>query len=207
MSQRTISCGILLLIFGACRQPPKPIVTGAYAIDPSIKSEVEAHVQTTDKMMLSSMEFRLHEDDSVVADTYGSGKPIKECMTMATLNGDTIHITVLLGISAAFGYQIALVRDTAVVRHVMSSDAPMYKQVATDTLTFGLAVRCAHYTLTLAERPVYKTGATVEGKIALTSADYYEVSNGQQHKLTMQLTSYFKTEPLASDTTMDHQWP
>ena len=70
---------------------------------------------------------------------------------MATLNGDTIHITVLLGISAAFGYQIALVRDTAVVRYVMSSD-------------------------------------------------FYEVANGEQHKLSIQLTSYFETEPLVSDT-------
>jgi hypothetical protein len=201
MIQRTINCGILLLLFGACHQTSKPIVTGAYTIDPSIKSEVEAHVQSARRMMLSSMDFRLHEDDSVVADTYASGKPIKECMTMATLNGDTIHITVLLGISAAFGYQIALVRDTAVVRHVMSSDAPMYKQVATDTLTFGLEVPCIHYTLTLAERPVFKTGAIVEGKIDLTSTDFYEVANGQQHKLSMQLTSYFKTEPLASDTT------
>jgi hypothetical protein len=201
MTKRTICCAILLVLLGACRQPPKPIVTGAYTIDPSIKSKVEAHVETAGRTMLSSMDFRLHEDDSVVADTYASGKPIKECMTMATLNGDTIHITVLLGISAAFGYQIALVRDTAVVRHVMSSDAPMYKQVATDTLTFGLEVPCIHYTMTLAERPVFKTGAIVEGKIDLTSADFYEVANGQQHKLSMQLTSYFKTEPLASDTT------
>jgi hypothetical protein len=201
MTQRIICCAILLLLLGACRQPSKPIVTGAYTIDPSIKSEVEAHVQAADKLMLSSMDFRLHEDDSVVADTYASGKPIKECMTMATLNGDTIHITVLLGISAAFGYQIALVRDTAVIRHVMSSDAPMYKQVATDSLTFGLAVPCVRYTLTLAARPVFKTGATVEGKIDLTSTDFYEVANGQQHKLSIQLTSYFKTEPLASDTT------
>ena len=201
MTQQTISCGILLLLVGACRQPSKPIVTRAYTIDPAIKSEVEAHVQTADKLMLSSMDFRLHEDDSVVADTYASGKQMKECMTMATLNGDTIHITVLLGISAAFGYQIALVRDTAVVRHVMSADAPMYKQVATDTLTFGLEVPCIHYTMTLAERPVFKTGAIVEGKIDLTSTDFYEVANGQQHKLSMQLTSYFKTEPLVSDTT------
>jgi hypothetical protein len=113
----------------------------------------------------------------------------------------TKQISVVTDISAAFGYQIALVRDTDVVRHIMSSDAPMYKQVATDTLSFGLAVPCVHYTLTHAERPVFKTGATVEGKIALTSVDYYEVANGQQHKLSMQLTSYFKTEPLVSDTT------
>ncbi len=191
----------LLLLLGACRQPSKPIITGAYTIDPSIKSEVEAHVQTDDKMMLSFVDFRLHEDDSVVADTYASGKPIKECMTMATLNGDTIHITVLLGISAAFGYQIALVRDTAIVRHVMSSDAPMYKQATTDTLTFGLAVPCIHYTLTLSERPVFKAGATVEGKIDLASTDYYEVANGQEHKLSVQLTSYFKTGPMTTDTT------
>ena len=201
MTQRTISCAILLLLVGACRQPPKPVVTEAYTIDPAIRSEVEAHVQTADKMMLSSMDFRLHEDDSVVVDTYALGKHMKEGMTMATLNGDTIHITVLLGISAAFGYQIALVRDTAVVRHVMSSDAPMYKQVATDSLTVGLAVPCVRYTLTLTARPVFKAGATVEGKIDLTSTDYYEVVNGQQRKLSMQLTSYFKTAPLVSDTT------
>jgi hypothetical protein len=201
MTQRTICCAILLFLLGGCRQPSKPIVTGAYTIDPSIKSEVEAHVQTAGRMMLSFMDFRLHEDDRVVSDTYASGKSIRECMTMATLNRDTIHITVLLGISAALGYQIALVRDTAVVRHVMSSDAPMYKQVATDTLTFGLEVPCIRYTMTLADRPVFKTGAIVEGKIDLTSSDFYEVANGQQHKLSMQLTSYFKTEPLASDTT------
>lgn len=189
---------LLLIALSSCGQTPKGFDNGSYVVDPGIKSKVDKKVKSFNGMTMSSMDFKMFENDSIVGDTYAKGKSIDECMTMSSLDGDTINITGFMGIFAGFGYQIALFKDTCIVRHFAKSDAKIYKLNKTDSLNFGVSVRCKTYKLTLTNKPTLKNGDIVEGIIELTSDEYYEVANGNERKYKMQLTGYFKTEPLVS---------
>jgi hypothetical protein len=189
---------LLLIALSSCGQTPNIIDNGAYVVDQSIKAKVDKKVKSFDGITMSSMDFKMFENDSIVADTYAKGKSVDECMTMTSLDGDTINITGFMGMFAGFGYQIALFKDTCIVRHFMKSDAEIYKLNKTDSLTFGVSVPCKTYKLTLTNKPSFKKGDIVEGVIELMSDEYYEVANGNERKYKMQLTGYFKTEPLES---------
>ena len=179
-------------------QTPKSIDNGSFVVDQSITAMVDKKVKSFNGVTMSSMDFKMFENDSIIADTYAKGKSIDECMTMSSLDGDTINITGFMGMFAGFGYQIALFKDTCIVRHFMKSDAEIYKLNKTDSLTFGVSVPCKTYKLTLSNKPTFKKGDIVEGTIELMSDEYYEVANGNEKKYKMQLTGYFKTEQLVS---------
>ena len=189
---------LLLIVLSSCGQTPKSIDNGAYVVDQSIKAKVDKKVKSFNGVTMSSMDFKMFENDSIVADTYAKGKSVDECMTMTSLDGDTINITGFMGMFAGFGYQIALFKDTCIVRHFMKSDAEIYKLHKNDSLEFGVSVPCKTYKLTLTNKPTFKKGDIVEGIIELMSDEYYEVANGNERKYKMQLTGYFKTEPLES---------
>ena len=189
---------LLLIALSSCGQTQEPIDNGNYTVDYSIKTKVDNKVKSFNGAIMTSMDFRMFENDSIVVDTYSKGKSIDECLTMASLDGDTINITGFLGMTAGFGYQIAVFKDTCIIRHFMKTDAEIYKYKKTDSLNFGVSVPCSTYKLTLTSKPTFKKGDIVEGIIELTSDDYYEVSNGKEKKYKMQLTGYFKTKPLMS---------
>ena len=189
---------LLLIVLSSCGQTPKSIDNGAYVVDPSIKARVEKKAKSFEGVTMSSMDFKMFENDNIVADTYAKGKSVDEFMTMTSLDGDTINITGFMGMFAGFGYQIALFKDTCIVRFFMKSDAEIYKLNKTDSLTFGVSVSCKTYKLTLTNKPTFKKGEIIEGIIELMSNEYYEVANGNERKYKMQLTGYFKTEPLTT---------
>ena len=183
----------------SCGQTQKVIDNISYIIDNSIKSKIDKKVKSFDGVSMSSMDFKMFENDSVVADTYSKGKSIDECLTMCSLEKDTINITGFIGMFAGFGYQITLLKDTCIIRYFMKSDARIYKYKKTDSLNFGVSVPCKTYKLILTKKPTFKKGEIIEGIIELTSDEYYEVDNGNEKKYKMQLTGYFKTEPLMSE--------
>ncbi len=189
---------LFLIALSSCGQKPKSIDNSTYFVDQSIKAKVDKKVKSFNGMTMSSMDFKMFENDSIVGDTYAKGKSIDECMTMTSLKGDTINITGFIGMFAGFGYQIALFKDTCIVRHFIKSDAEMYKLNKDDSLSFGVSVPCKTYKLTLTNKPTFKKGDIVEGIIELTSDEYYEVANGNERKYKIQLTGYFRTEPIAS---------
>ena len=194
-----INATLLIVAFvSSCRQSSKPIDNGSYIIDNSVKSKVDKKIKSHNGINTSSMDFKLVQNDSLVIDTYAEGKSIDECMTFTELSGDTINITGFAGMFAGFGYQIALFRDTCMVRHFAKSDAEIYALHKNDSLNFGVAVPCKTYKLTLSERPTFKQGEVLEGIIELTSEDYYEVANGDSKKCNVRLTGYFRTDPLES---------
>ncbi|THU37980.1 hypothetical protein FAM09_14935 [Niastella caeni] len=189
---------ILLIALTFCGQTPKSFDNGAYVVDPSIKSRIDKKVKSFNGVTMSSMDFKLFKNDSILADTYAKGKSIDECMTMTSLDGDTINIIGFMGMFAGFGYQIALFKDACIVRHFAKSDVEIYKLKKTDSLSFGVSVPCKTYKLTLVSKPTFKKGDIVEGIIELMSDEYYAAANGNERKYKMQLTGYFKTKPLAS---------
>jgi len=191
-----LTAAFFVMALGSCGRAPKH--TGsAYTIDPGIKTKVDPKIKSVSDLLMSSMDVKIFVDDSLVADTYAEGKMLDECMTRSSLDGDTIHISSFAGMFAGFGYQVALFGDTCIVRHFVKSDAEIYKLKKTDPPTFGIAVPCRSYKLTLVSRPTFKKGDVVEGIIELTSGEYYEVANGSERKYKIQLTGYFKTAPLA----------
>ena len=188
----------LFIALTSCGQTQKPFDNGSYIVDNSIKQQVDKKVKSYNGVNLSSMDVKLFENDSVIADTYSKGKSIDECMTFTTLEGDTINITGFAGMFAGFGYQIALFKDTCIIRHYAKSDAEIYKLHKNDSLEFGVSVPCKTYKLTLSHKPTFKKDEVLEGIIELTSEDYYEVANGDETKCKIKLTGYFRTAPLES---------
>lgn len=144
------------------------------------------------------MDVKFFENDSLVYDTYSKRKSIDECMIYGSLEGDTINIIGFAGMFAGFGYQIALFKDSCIVRHFAKSDEEIYKLNKNDSLNFGVSVPCKTYKLTLTEKPTFKKGEVLEGIIELTSEDYYDVANDKETKNKIQLTGYFKTDPLTT---------
>ena len=189
---------LFIITFSSCGQKSKAVDNGAYIVDNSIKSQVDKKVKSLNGVTISSMDFRMYENDSLIGDTYPTGKSIDECMTMTTLQGDTININGFMGMFAGFGYQIVLFKDTCIVRHFAKSDAEIYKLQKNDSLEFGISVPCKTYKLTLSKKPTFKKGEVLEGIIELTSDNYYAVANGKESKYKMQLTGYFRTDPLES---------
>lgn len=183
---------LLLIASGYCGQTPKSFHNGSYVVDPSIKATVDNKVKSFNGVTMSSMDFKMFENDSIVGDTYAKGKSIDECMIMVALDGDTINITGFMGMFVGFGYQIALFKDTCIIRHFAKSDAEIYKLNKTDSLDFGVSVPCKTYKLTLSNKPTFKKGDIVEGIIELMSEEYYEVASGNERKYKIQLTGYFK---------------
>jgi len=189
---------ILLMTISSCGQTAKTVDNGAYVVDPNVKDKVDRKVKSFNGITMSSMDFKMYENDSIIGDTYAKGKSIDECMTMTTLQGDTINIVGFMGMFAGFGYQIALFKDTCIVQHFAKSDAEIYKLHKNDSLEFSVSVPCKTYKLTLSKKPTFKKGEILEGIIELTSDDYYEAANGKESRYKMQLTGYFKTDPLES---------
>ncbi len=179
----------------SCSQQQKKADYGAYTVDGSIKNVVDKKISSSHDLNMGAMDFRIFENDSVTADSWAKGQSIA-CMTLATLDGDTINITGFAGMFAGFGFQLALFKDTCIVRHFAKSDMEMYKLKRSDSVTFGVSVPCKTYTLTLAHHPSFKKGEMVEGVVELESEDYYEEKNRTEQKDRVQLKVYFKTEQL-----------
>src|SRR5579863_5930762 len=137
----------------SCSQDHGKISFKGYFVDNAVKQKVDPKVRSVNGVTLSTIDFKIYENDSLIADSYATGKSIDECMTMTSLQGDTILITGYVGMFGGFGYQIALFKDTCMVAHFAKSDAEIYKLKEKDSLDFGVTVPCRHYTLTLSEKP------------------------------------------------------
>jgi hypothetical protein len=187
------SLTLLLIALTSYGQTSNPFHNGTYLVDNNIKQQVDKKVKSLNGVTMSSMDFKMFVNDSLI----GQGKSI-DCMSMASLDGDTINITGFRGMFTGFGYQIALFKDTCIVRHFVKSDAEIYKLNKNDSLEFGVSVPCKTYKLTLSKKPSFNKGEVLEGIIELTSGEYYEVANGKENKFKMELTGYFRTDPLES---------
>ena len=188
--------GLAALYFSliSCTHTGSAERNAAYTVDPAVKSEVAKKISAVNDIVLGAIDYKLYENDSLIIDSQSTGKS-GECFNMASLEGDTIHITGFMGMFAGFGYTVALYKDTCVIRHFSKSDAEIYKLRKNDPLNFAVSVPCRSYSLTLAAKPAFKKGETVQGIIELVSEDYYEAANGEEKKYRMQLKSWFKAPP------------
>lgn len=186
------------MVYNSYGQTLQDTTNKLYAIDPSIKTKINSKVRSSNEIVWTSMDIKVIENDKVTWDTYAKGKSLDECMTLSSLDNDTINILSFFGFSAAFGYKINIIKDTFLVTYITKSDSKIYKIKKSDPLQFGIAVPCNSYKLTLVSTPTFKKGEVIEGIIELTSDEYYEVSNGIEIKYQTELTGYFKTNKLKS---------
>ena len=146
---------------------------------------------------MGEIKIKMYENDSLIFDAYKEKDLKLPLFTMSNLKNDTIHITAFCGFTAAFGFYIDLFNDKSDITYLEHTDALVYKLNKDDTaLQFSLSVPCPKQKLILVEEPHYKYGDVVEGKIELSSKDYYSKSNGEEKKYRVELTAWFKTEPL-----------
>ena len=196
MRKTTIFTFMLIsFLFTAYGQTQSGSNESAYQINGEIEEQIEEKVKTFNGVTKGSMDFKIYQNDSLIADTDSKGKSI-ECLLMTNLTSDTVNITGFMGMFAGFGYQIELFNDTCLVSYFAISDAEIYKLNKTDSLTFGVSVPCKSYKLTLTKKPIIKKGEIISGIVELESEEYFEVANGDENKYRVVLKGYFRTEPL-----------
>ena len=193
----TITLIAVFISFITCGQTSNRRTDQSYQIDSGLTDKIEKKVKSFNDVSMGSIDFRIYQNDSLVGETYSMAKSM-ESVTMSELNGDTAYITGFLGMFAGLGFQITLFKDTCIIRHLAKSDVEIYKLNKSDSPGFGVFVPCRTYNLKLISKPAFKKGEIIEGLIELSSEDYYEVSNGEDSKYRIELTGYFKTQPLAS---------
>jgi hypothetical protein len=166
-----------------------------FTVDNGMKSEIEKHQTVEGLVSMGEIKVKMFENDSLIFDGYNE-KTKFPLFTIADLRNDTIHIIGFCGMTAAFGFYIDMYKDNAEITTLIKTDAEIYKLNKEDSLQFGLSVPCTAKKLVVTDKPTYKKGDVIEGEIELTSKDFYEVANGKEKKTRLQLTAWFKTEPL-----------
>jgi hypothetical protein len=189
---RILSAILLLTLFVASNIFSQE-TNGIYEIDNSIKEKIENKVFNFDSLTLGSMDFKMYSDDSIIANTFAENER-SQCITMAFLENDTIFITGFIGMFSGFGYKLFLIDGSFSVYFFAKFDAQILKLNKDDSLNFGIDVPCKSFSLVLVEKPAFKNGELVEGIIKLESEDFYEVSDGKESKLRIELTGYFSVK-------------
>ncbi len=190
---------IFLFFLYACSGASQKQYAG-FSVNSGIKKEVEEHLKTEGSVCMGGIKMKMYENDSLIFDGYKVKDPKFPLFTMINLKNDTIHITAFCGFTAAFGFYVDLFNDQSDITYLEHTDALVYKLNKEDTtLQFNVSVSCTKQKLILVEKPHYKYGEVVEGKIELSSKDYYAKSNGEEKRLRVELTAWFKTAPLKKE--------
>jgi len=163
-------------------------------IDPTIKQTVEANIKLTDLSGNSAMKTIETINDTTLPENFGLGKNL-DAITEASLAQDTIIITSSLATrEASFGYKIILRGDICTVKYFSLADENIFKINETDKPSHLISMTCQISKLTLSHNPQFKTGELIEGVVELTTNDFWSTIDGQNNKVKVRLTGYFKTK-------------
>ena len=212
MTKNSISIFLCCLTLTACGQTKDSDSIKALTIDPSIKKEVEKHIETSkeyemfgDKMQvyINSGDIQSYENDSLIfSSKMGENKaPFK---SFYLWNKDTLTIDGAFGIWGGIGFSIYIVNKKAILYHMLSSDEfPSYAYKEKDSLIFRLEVPCTDTKIVLSEIPDSTKKQIIYGYIEFKSGDYFASSgstNDQENlprqKLRNNMKLYFKSGKL-----------
>ena len=181
--------GSLLISSALCGQKTTP-----YAINSSIRETVEENIKLTDLSGNSAMKSIETINDTTLPENFGFGKNL-DAITQASLTNDTIIITSFLAArGASFGYKIILRGNTCTVKYFSLADENIFKIKETDKPSHLISMACQTSKLTLSHKPQFKTGELIEGVVELTTNDFWSTIDGQNNKVKVRLTGYFKTK-------------
>lgn len=209
MTRNIIAILLFCLTLSACGQTKNSEVINGLTIDPSIKSEVEKHIENSkeldafkDKMevYINSGDIQSYQNDSLILNSkMGDNKaPFK---SFYLWHGDTLSIDGAFGLFGGIGFGIDIVKNKATLYHMLSSDDfPSYTYNANDSLIFRLEVPCTGTKIILSEIPDTTKKQIIYGYVEFKSKDYY-ASNGSadgqeimpRQKLRNNMKLYFKS--------------
>jgi hypothetical protein len=210
---RNIGTTILLcLLLLSCGERANNETVGL-TIDPSIKGEVEKHIQDSeefdafkDKMQVyvNSGNIQSYENDNLVFTTeFGENKaPFK---SFYLWNGDTLTIDGAFGIFGGIGFGIDIVKNKPRLYHMLSADDfPGYAYNENDSLIVRLEVPYTDTKIILSEIPDSTKKQIIYGYVEFKSGDYFSSSgsaDGEEilprQKLRNNMKLYFKSGKLA----------
>jgi hypothetical protein len=183
---------ILFTTFNSCGQNRRKFENGTYSVDSRIKDTVNMKLASIDKGF-SIIDYKTLWNDSLRFDS-GFNKGSNISRTKAILSNDTIKLFCGLRDWLDFGFQIYLFNDTCIVKHFNASNNKIYKSNKSDSLINKISIGCKSYKLTLANKPKFKKGEILEGKIELISNEYYVWVEKEEKRCEVILIGYFKTE-------------
>jgi hypothetical protein len=212
MTRYIITVLLFCLTLTACGQTKDSEIIKGLTIDPSIKKEVEKHIETSkeyemfgDKMQvyINTGEIQSYENDSLIfSSKFGEYKaPFK---SFYYWSGDTMTIVGAVGIWGGVGFGIEIVNNKARLYHLLNSDDfPSYAYRENDSLIFRLDVSCTATNIVLSEIPDSTQKQIIYGYVEFKSSDYFASSgstNGKENlprqKLRTNMKLYFKSGKL-----------
>jgi hypothetical protein len=177
----TLFCGLT-----SCGQTTSKKEGNGFTIDPSIKNEVEKHIENSkefdafkDKMQVyaNSVLTESYENDSLIL----SNDDIKNKTLFKSFylwRNDTLNIDGAYGLFGGTGFCIKYKDNTAKLYHMLSSDDfPTYAYKENDSLIDRLEVPCTDTKIVLSEIPDSTKKQIIYGYVEFKSKDYF-VSSG-----------------------------
>lgn len=209
-------CLILIIIFCStlysCGQSKKNNSTNGIFIDPTIKIEVEKHINPSefgagqDKILIYNnlLLVDLYENDKLSLSFKEQEKKNMVFKSFYYWQSDTLGIDGAFGLFGGTGFSIKIVKGRATLYHMLASDDfPSYAYNEKDSLIFRLEVPCTDTKIVLSEIPDSTRNHVVYGYVELKSGDYYISSgsaDGQEilprKKQRADMKIYFKSKNL-----------
>lgn len=212
MTKNIFPIFIFCLTLTACGQTKDSETIKGLTIDPSIKTEVEKHIETSkefemfgDKMQvyLNSGSIESFQNDSLI---FSSAKqkwkaPFK---SFYLWKGDTLTIDGAFGLFGGVGFGINIYKNNATLYHMLSSDDfESYAYNENDSLIFRLEVPCTETKIVLSEIPDSTKKQIIYGYIEFKSGNYFASSGSvdgheilPRLKLRSNMKLYFKSGKL-----------
>ena len=202
---------LLTLLYGltSCGQTTNKKNENGFSIDPSIKIEVEKHIENSkefdafkDKMQVyaNSILTDSYENDSLIL----SNKDIKNKTVFKSFyfwHNDTLSIDGAFGLFGGIGFCIKYKDNAAKLYHMLSSDDfPTYAYNKKDSLIDRLEVPCTDTKIVFSEIPDSTKKQIIYGYVEFKSNNYYSSSgsaDGQEilprKKCRNSMKIYFKS--------------
>lgn len=175
------SLAIFSLTFCSCGQKSIDDSIEGLTIDPSIKSEVEKNISTSNFGAVQK-EILIYEN-RMYADMYVDDRLIISTSSPYERNifksfyfwqGDTLFIEGGFGLFGAMGFTIKIVNDKATVYHMLSADDfPYYAYTEKSDLLYRLEVPCTETKIILSEIPDSTKKQIIYGYVEFNSGEYY----------------------------------
>lgn len=81
--------------------------------------------------------------------------------------------------------------DTYKLSFMMRSDSSIFRYTKDTDLQHTISVPCPYTSCVLLRRPTFKKDETVLGVVELKSNEFWQISNGKEHKYRVELKAYF----------------
>jgi hypothetical protein len=188
---KMIAIGVFALLTSGIGQQLKAQPTQhaiAFAIDPDLPKAIAQ--KKLDVMFAASLDIEWIENGKDAGFPL-SGKAYP-CMANYFVQSDTITIALIPGLAMGALLSIQLVKDSAIITHILSPRdyEPSFKLLPTETFAQAISVPAKTVKLLLAAAPM--PGKPIEGFVEFESVVFYQKDAAGDIARTYKATGYFK---------------